>query len=85
MSMGAAHLLLQSFTSEIYLKILSQILCYSEIHYLAFCLLGFFKNKVMTAVWIKINSITELHLPSNQFPKTPCPHTLCVPNSFLSE
>ena len=44
-----------------------------------------FKNKVMSDVRIKVKSITELHLPSNQFPQTPCPHTHCVPNSFLSE
>ena len=43
-----------------------------------------FKNKVVSDVGIKIKSITELHLPSNQFPQTPWPHTLCVPNSFLS-
>lgn len=44
-----------------------------------------FKNKVMSDVGIKVKSITELHLPSNQFPQTPCPHSHCVPNSFLSE
>ena len=44
-----------------------------------------FKNKVMSDVGIKVKSIIELHLPSNQFPQTPCPYTHCVPNSFLSE
>lgn len=37
----------------------------------------------MTDVGIKIKSITELHLPFNQFPQTPCPQTLCVPSSLL--
>lgn len=86
MSMRAAHLSLQSFTSEIQLEIMSQILhCtsfYSEIHYLS---LSLSQNKVMSDVWVKFRSITELHLPSNQFPKILCPHTLCVSNFFLSE
>ena len=43
------------------------------------------KNKVMSVVGITIKSILELHFPSNQFPKTPCPYTLCVLNSVLIE
>lgn len=49
------------------------------------CVPGFFKIKVMSDVGIKTKSITELHFPSNQFPQTPCPHTLCVPNSLVNE
>ena len=44
-----------------------------------------FKNKVMNDVGIIIRSITDLHLPSSQFPQTPCPHTLCIASSFQSE
>lgn len=56
--------------------------------YIALCMSmshALFKNKVMNDVGIISRSITELHLPSRQFPKTPCAHILCVTSSFQSE
>lgn len=48
-------------------------------HYLSLSIPGFFQNKVVSNGWINIKSITELDLPSNQFPKRFVPTRIVFP------